>query len=208
MPRRKAFHVLKKPLHFNGIDTLPDEFVSVAPGKEWGPGGQALWRRGQAPREIITACLLFIARHLSRSSFPSNCHFGSGDIRIFLQPPVIRSDRATAKNGVCLEFSRARSEGLWHSGRYRMLLLGHGAGGQPVVIGAHRLICWAVHAPPEDTERRSRACHTIQGCEPRLPCCSPLHLHFASSSENRRDVGLRKRDLDEQRVFNLRATRR
>lgn len=208
MPRRRAAYVLKKALQFRGIDALPLEFLSVAPGKEWGPGGEALWRAGQEPREIITACLSFIARHLARSSFPPNCPFGSGDIGIFLQPPVLRSDRENAKNGVCLEFSRARATGLWRSGRYRMLLLGHNAGGQPVVIGAHRLICWAVHAPPEETDRRFHACHTSEGCEPRLPCCSPLHLHFATISENRQDVRMRKKDLDWLRLFNLRSTRR
>lgn len=204
MVRRKATHVLKKPFTPAGIDVLPPEFARVALGQEWGPQGEALWRIGWQPCEIITACLSFLACHITRSSIPSTRQFGAGDFRIFLQPPVLQP--GTALNGVCLEFSRARVTGLRHSGRYRNLVLGNDAANRAVVIGAHRLICWAVHGPllTKAEQEGSYACHSVEGCEQRLPCCSPLHLRWASSSENRMDVHRRECRLRDQRALNVR----
>lgn len=206
MVRRKAKYILRIPFTPAGIDVLPPEFARVAVGQEWGPGGEALWRVGRPPRESITACLSFLARHLTQSSIPSTCHLEKGDFHIFLQPPVLQSGRKTALNGVCLEFSRARITGLRRSGRYRNLVLGNDTANRAVVIGAHRLICWAVHGPllTKAEQVHFYACHTVEGCEQRLPCCSPLHLRWASSSDNRNDVGRKRCRVREQCAFNLR----
>lgn len=199
MGRRKALFALKASLPLLGEHSLPPEFNRVAHGSEWGPGGRALWMRTQCPQAIIAACLSFLASHLTPGSVPPGV--SHGDPIVFQRPPVMKSTNRTMKNGVCLVFSQAKTEGLRHNGRYRQLVLGKNGEGSIVVIGAHRLICWAVHGVPHQS--KAYVCHATIGCENRLPCCSPLHLQYGDAKTNRRDVELRKSRLKTTRARNL-----
>jgi hypothetical protein len=201
MVRRKAPYVLRKKLPFLGLGELPPEFRRVAPGREWGPNGRALWRSTDASHDVMLSCLSFLACNLEQSSIPAKSGLGHGNVGIFQQPPVLRSDRRSAKNGVCLVFRNARCEGLRQTGRYRQLVLGRDRKGKTVVIGAHRLVCWAVHGPPEEENMVAR--HEVEGCEQRLACCSPLHLVFGTYQQNRQDVEAQKRRKDLQCQRNL-----
>lgn len=199
MGRRKALFALKSVLPLLGERVLPPEFLRVAHGSEWGPNGNALWSKHQCPRDIIAACLLFLAAHITPGSVPPGV--SHGDPIVFQRPPVIKRDDTTRKNGVCLVFSKARSDGLRVNGRYRQLVLGKTADGSMVVIGAHRLICWAVNGVPDHS--KDYVCHATIGCENRLACCSPLHLHYGTAQANRRDVERRKKRLKTMRIRNL-----
>lgn len=208
MVRRRAVDVLCGALRFRGLCRLPPEFAAVARGCEWGPEGQPLWRKGRPPKEILTGCLSFLSSHLLGSSIPSSCGFQRGDASIFARPPVRRAEGGDgASNGVCLVFTSAQVAGLKRSGRYRQLVLGTGRDGRTVVIGAHRLVCWAFRGPLAAADRLV-ARHTDEGCEQRLACCSPLHLKFGTRGDNRRDVDTRRARLDRARRVNLLKSRR
>lgn len=188
-------------LPFLGVCDLPPEFERVKPGKEWGPGGVALWRSGDSTQNIIMACLSFLASQLEQSSIPAKSAFEQGDIGIFQHPPVMRPERRSEKNAVCLVFRSAKCDGLRQSGRYRQLVLGRDRLNRRVLIGAHRLICWAVHGASTDAGMVAR--HAIHGCEARLACCSPLHLSFGTKQQNRQDVESQKQRRKRQRCRNL-----
>jgi len=201
MARRKAISVLRTKLPFLGVHTLPPEFTRVIAGEEWGPEGKALWRSGDCAQDIMMACLRFLASQLEQSSIPVRSALRDGNTGIFQQPPVMHPGRRTEKNAVCLVFRNAKCEGLRQSGRYRQFILGRDQLNQRVVIGAHRLICWAVHG--ECTDAKLVARHAVHGCESRLACCSPLHLSFGTQQQNRRDVEAQKQRKNRQRCRNL-----
>lgn len=199
MGRRKALCPLKRTLPLVGRNSVPPEFLTVRHGSEWGPGGIPLWRKHHCPNDIISACLAFLALHLTPGSLPPGIEHG--DPIVFQRPPVIRSGIESAKNGVCLVFSSAKTKGLRHNGRYRQLVLGRNSEGDTVVIAAHRLICWAIRGMPDSVE--AYVCHATIGCENRLACCSPLHLEYGTAKQNRGDVERRKTRIRVMRTRNL-----
>lgn len=198
--------MLRTKLPFLGIHELPPAFKRVEPGNEWGPKGTALWRCGDHNEDIIMACLQFLASQLRQASIPARSALRNGNASIFQQPPLEKPTRRAQKNAVCLEFCNAKCEGLRRSGRYRQLVLGRDVSNQWVVIGAHRLICWAVHGPITDHTLVAR--HSSEGCEAKLACCSPLHLSFGTHMQNMEDVVTRKLRVHRQRCRNLHDKKR
>ena len=99
--------------------------------------------------------------------------------------PHILSPKDAATT-VCMPLHQ--SKGINPVGLYFNVLLGFDAGGAPVAIGAHRLVCWLCRGAPRARTRAEAAkCLACHRCSTR-GCINPVHLYWGSAQDNADDV--------------------